>query len=115
MRVNEYNSLNEFTSEFIGVWGPSDNHWFGLDFEYRGTVYRLHTGPMRRDDPRQDSCGSEILFGLYKVQPQPNGQDDFLLLASFAAMEDLLCYSGIDGREFREVIMDDSTRILGKD
>lgn len=30
MRLNEYTSLSEFTNQYIGVWGPSDDHWFGL-------------------------------------------------------------------------------------
>ena len=36
MRKNEYTSLEEFTSQYVGEWGPSDGHWFGLDFEYKG-------------------------------------------------------------------------------
>ena len=31
MRKNEYTSLEEFTSQYVGEWGPSDGHWFGLD------------------------------------------------------------------------------------
>ena len=30
MRINEYNSLEEFTSQYTGIWGPSDGHWFAL-------------------------------------------------------------------------------------
>ena len=43
MRINEYNSLAEFTNEYIGEWSPSDGHWLGLDFAYSGKRYRLHT------------------------------------------------------------------------
>ena len=32
MRKNEYNSLNEFLTQYIGEWAPSEGHWFGLDF-----------------------------------------------------------------------------------
>lgn len=46
MRVNEYNTLGEFTNEYIGIWNPSEGHWYGLDFKYDDTVYRLHTGSM---------------------------------------------------------------------
>lgn len=41
--------------------------------------------------------------------------EQFIRLASFASMDDLLCYTGIGNRPFREVIMDDSTEILGQD
>ena len=44
MRKNEFNSLEEFISQYIGEWGPSDGHWFGLDFLYNGTEYRFNTG-----------------------------------------------------------------------
>ena len=46
MRINKYNSLEKFTSQYIGEWAPSDNHWFGLDFSYNGTEYRFNTGSM---------------------------------------------------------------------
>ena len=30
MRINEYNSIEEFKSEFTGVWAPSEGHWVGF-------------------------------------------------------------------------------------
>ena len=61
MRINEYKSLDEFTSQYVGEWGPSDGHWYGLDFSYHGIEYRLHTGSMYKKgntilpDGREDS------------------------------------------------------------
>ena len=26
MRVNEYNTLDEFINEYIGIWNPSEDH-----------------------------------------------------------------------------------------
>ena len=46
MRKNEYNSLQEFTEEYTGIWSPSDGHWLGLDFRYYNKVYRLSTDTM---------------------------------------------------------------------
>ena len=43
MRKNEYESLEQFTSQYVGEWNPSGGHWFGLDFMYRGKEYRFHT------------------------------------------------------------------------
>lgn len=42
-------------------------------------------------------------------------EEQFVRLASFASMSELLCYTGIGNRPFREVIMDDLTQILGQD
>lgn len=46
MRKNEFNSLEDFTSQYTGVWAPSEGHWFGLDFSYNGIEYRFNTGSM---------------------------------------------------------------------
>ena len=101
MRINEYNNLDEFISEYIGVWNPSDGHWFGLDFSYNGETYRL---------------GRETMFGLYLHKQKPAGNKyEYALLGKFADMNDLLDSTCICGRRFKDVIMDDSTEILGKD
>ena len=115
MRINEYSSLEEFTSQFTGEWSPSDEHWFGLEFQYGGITYRLHTGLMYKEDPKFDVFGRDVLFGLYRSEQPLNGESMFVRLASFASMEDLLDYAGIADRPFREIIMDDATEILGKD
>lgn len=115
MRINEYQSLEEFTSQYTGEWAPSDGHWYGLEFRYKAHDYRLHTGIMHGNDPEQDEKGREILFGLYAMNPPANEGAQFQRLASFATMEDLLRYTGIDNRPFCEIIMDDSTQILGQD
>ncbi|MBE5779393.1 MAG: hypothetical protein E7331_08705 [Clostridiales bacterium] len=115
MRINEYQSLEEFTSQYTGEWSPSDGHWFGLEFRYEAHDYRLHTGIMHENDPERDSEGREILFGLYAMNLHASEGEQFVRLASFASMDELLCFTGIGSRPFREVIMDDSTQILGQD
>ena len=116
MRVNEYQTLEAFTSEYNGVWAPSDGHWFGLEFSYKGQDYRLHTGQMFLEDPDYTDDGREVLFGLYAMKGKKSCKDtEFVRMASFASMEDLLKYTGIDNRPFREVIMDDDTKLTGKD
>lgn len=115
MRINAYQSLSEFTSQYIGEWAPSDGHWFGLEFKYMGKEYRLHTGIMYDADPRYTADGREVLFGLYEKKNPVGKGEQFTRLCSFASMNDLLEYSGINGRAFKEVIMDDSTEITGQD
>ncbi|MDO5310027.1 MAG: hypothetical protein Q4G03_11135 [Planctomycetia bacterium] len=112
MRKNEYTSLEEFTSQYIGVWGPSDGHWFGLEFTYRGVEYRFHTGPMydRKDMILPD--GRMATFGLYQRIGDSN---DFTLLGVFDTMDDVLESTCIQGVKFREVIMDPDTELTGQD
>ena len=116
MRKNEYNSLEEFTSQYIGIWGPSDGHWFGLDFSYRGEEYRFHTGPMYQPKCTILEDGRRAIFGLYKKIPCDDDViPDYTLLGEFATMEEVLQSTCIGGVPFAEVIMDDDTILLGQD
>ena len=114
MRINEYKSLNEFTSQYVGEWAPSNGHWYGLDFLYHGTEYRLHTGSMYKNGNTILPDGREAMFGLYKkIIKELYGK--YELLGEYADMHDLLESRVIEGRSFAEVIMDDYTELLGQD
>ena len=115
MRKNEYESLEQFTSQYVGEWNPSGGHWFGLDFLYRGKEYRFHTGWMYKETGIL-SDGREVLFGLY-CKKDIIGADnrEYELLAEFADMSEVLESTVIQGRPFKEVIMDDDTEIVGQD
>ena len=116
MRINEYNNLDEFISEYIGVWNPSDGHWFGLDFSYNGETYRLHTGSMYSEETNELPDGRETMFGLYLHKQKPAGNKyEYAILGKFAVMNYRRYSTCICGRRFKDVIMDDSTEILGKD
>lgn len=115
MRKNEYNSLDEFTSEYIGEWGPIYDHYLGLDFFYRGQEYRFHTGSMYEPNNTILEDGREAMFGLYKRVPDVNDEPTYVLLQEFATMDDVLKSTCIGGVPFSEVIMDDDTVLLGKD
>ena len=115
MRVNEYNTIEEFTKEYIGLWNPSEGHWFGLDFKYNGVVYRLHTGSMYQQTNTILPDGRKALFGIYQLYNSTNTDYNYELLGEYADINDLLSSTVIDNRVFSEVIMDDSTEILGKD
>lgn len=119
MRKNELNSLDELKSQYTGVWGPSDGHWFGLDFCFNGTEYRLHTGSMYEADEATDEDGVIHQFGLYrksdKIDPQHPGFTLYELLDEKESLDDLLDSTAIEGIAFREVIMSDTTILLGQD
>lgn len=120
MRINEYNSLEEFVSQYVGEWAPSDSHWFGLDFSYRGNEYRLHTGSMYNSESTILPNGREALFGLYIKMPANSESSiaesyTYNLLGEYADMPELLESKVICNTPFKEVIMDDSTELLGQD
>lgn len=115
MRKNQYHSLEEFTSQYIGIWGPSDGHWFGLDFLYNSTEYRFNTGSMYEKEDTILPNGKEAMFGLYRKNNNPKAKRRYILLEEFSDMETVLNSTCIDGIVFRKIIMDDDTEIVGQD
>ncbi len=120
MRINEFKSLEEFTSQYIGEWAPSEGHWFGLDFSYKGIEYRLHTGSMYNSESTILQDGREAMFGLYIKVPEKDEssfseQHMYELLGEYADMAELLKSTVICGTPFKDIIMDDSTELLGQD
>ncbi len=116
MRVNEYNTLDEFINEYTGIWDPSEGHWFGLDFKYDGVVYRLNTGSMYNESNTILLDGRTAIYGLYQSADKAKENDrKFVLLGEYADMNDLLESEVIQNQKFSEIIMNDSTEILGKD
>ena len=112
MRKNEYTSLEEFVSQYTGVWNPSEGHWFGLDFSFKGFEYRLNTGSMFNKQNTILPDGREAVFGLYR---KVNDSGSYALLEEFASIDDVLASTCIDGVEFRQIIMADETELLGQD
>lgn len=115
MRKNEFNSLEEFTSQYTGIWAPSEDHWFGLDFSYNGIEYRFNTGSMYEQQDTILPNGKEALFGLYRKNTNHKSKKEYILLGEFADMDDALNSTCIEGIAFRKIIMDDETELLGQD
>lgn len=112
MRKNEFNTLDDFTSQYTGEWNPSESHWFGLDFSYHGKEYRFHTGAMHQEFDTILSDGRVALFGLYSKNLETN---DYDLLEEFATMDDVLKSTVIDNTPFHDVVIDAETELLGQD
>ena len=115
MRVNEYNSLDEFKSQYVGVWEPSENHWLGLDFSYDGSEYRLNTGSMYEPNNTILPDGREAVFGLYKKSTEETADREYSLLEEFATLDEVLDSTCINGISFKQIIVDDNTKLLGQD
>jgi hypothetical protein len=115
LRKNEYTSLEEFRSQYIGVWAPSEGHWLGLDFSYKGTEYRFQTWPMYKAEATILPDGRTAVYGLYRKNVGKKPSREYSLLEEFATMDDVLLSTCIGEKPFSEVIMDDDTELLGQD
>ena len=115
MRKNEYTSIEQFTSQYIGEWNPSCGHWLGLDFKYCGEEYRFHTGSMYETESHLEN-GQPALFGIY-LKREGSGKNlrEYELLGQYTSMEEALESTVIAGKKFRDVIIDENTELLGQD
>lgn len=116
MRKNEFNTLEDFTFQYVGEWNPSQGHYLGLDFSFEGRRYRFCTGSMYDKENAILSDGREAIFYLYeRNSAEVPGIEGYTLLGAFAAMEDVLRSECIAGIPFEKVIMNDNTELLGQD
>lgn len=122
MRVNEYNSLQDFIAEYTGgekmYWDDGTVHYIGIEFMYNGVYYRMCGHPCLEKDfpilPNGKKGKYTVLIMHCKKQHYP-GYDFYESIGWYADMDDLLENCIIQGKKFRDVIMDDSTEILSKD
>ena len=59
--------------------------------------------------------GKEAVFGLYRKDNDTKAKKMYILLEKFSDIEDALNSTCIEGKAFKDVIMDDNTEILGQD
>ena len=105
MRKNEYGSLEEFISEYSGGRDPANGKWYGLEFMFHNCYYRLDnfTGKY------------ELLKIIFENGDRYPGASRYEELCTFSTIDELLNSKVIENTEFKKVIMDDDTVILGKD
>ncbi len=123
MRLNEYNNLEEFIDEYATgksfSWQNEDlkERFMGIEFSYKGVYYRMCREPSYEENLPILEDGRR---GRYDVMichwAMPEFEDDdFIWIGWYADLNDVLENCIIDGRKFKDVIMDDSTIIEGKD
>ena len=62
------------------------------------------------------SDGREVMFSLYiKKDYLTPDKREYELLGEFASMNELLDSTIIQGKPFKEIIMDDDTELVGQD
>ncbi len=115
MRKNEYTSIENFKSQYTGIWNPAEGHWLGLDFSYNGSEYRFNTGSMYESENTILPDGREAIYGIYKKNPNGDADHQYILLEEFASIDEALESECIDGLKFAMVIVDDNTVLLGQD
>ena len=109
MRINGFDSIEQFLSQYVGEWQPSVGHWCGLDFRYRGEEYRFQTGRMCKDEPKG-------LYGLYRKNETVRlRKKRYEMLGRFETIDEVWTSTVIGNQPFKTVIMDDETEVLGQD
>lgn len=123
MRINEYNNLEEFIDEYATgpqmPWQSKDGkrRYMGLEFTYNGVYYRLCREPGNETGmPKlQDGRIGRYCTYIMHMWMDDFSDDDIVELDWYADLNDVLENWKLDGKPFKEVIMDDNTKIEGKD
>ena len=124
MRKNEYESLDDFIYEYsVGrefSWQNVEHkeRYMGLEFEYGGVFYRLCREPYEEGYTPILPNGKPGLYNVMIMHCEQFGYpaaDEFESIGWYDSMESLLEDCVIGEKKFKEVIMTDDTRILGKD
>lgn len=123
MRINEYNSLDEVIDEYAYgrqmPWNSKDGktRYMGLEFSYNGVYYRICNEPLEEDEfpILEDGRKGKYCTYIMHVWMPEFEDDDIVELKWYADLYDALDNWIIEDRPFKEVIMDDNTKIEGKD
>ena len=115
MRINEYNSLDEFIYEYDSGRRLSTEtqarKFMGIEFLYRGVYYRMCYEPSENE-------GEPRFYYVYIMHCEEQGYptaDCFEVIGRYEKFQDLLENFLIGGVPFKDVIMDDNTEILSQD
>lgn len=102
MRQNEYQSFDDFYREYCGVNSDQYETYIGIEFDYKLKKYRMCLEPIGK-------------YFLYQILGKRRGMPRLKVICTFDNFKTLLESDVIDKRPFKEVIMDDNTRITEKD
>ena len=86
----------QFLSQYTGEWSPSDGHWFGLDFGWRGQEYRFQTDSMYHPANTVLPDGREARFGVYKKEGSA-----YALIGEYATPQEALALARRYGAEIQ--------------
>ena len=117
MRMNEYTNLEEFIYEYeSGRSIPSDNldrqKFMGIEFRYKDVYYRMCREPQDEKNVIILPDGRTGQYDVVILHCEKTGypmSESFELIGWYSDLEDVLDNCVIQGRKFRDVIMDDET------
>ena len=115
MSKNEFTSLDQFLAQYIGEWGPSDGHWYGLDFVWNGCIYRFHAGAMYESELPTLPDGRNAEYGVYRKLDNPVSGHEYELIGKYATTAEAVKQCVIDGITLAEILVHPDTEILGQD
>ena len=115
MRINEFNNLQEFIDEYDFKSKAECEKHIGIEFTYNNIYYRMCCEPLDISEFPILNDGKIGRYDVNIVNWKTDTDFEYQLIGWYADMNDLLENCIIDGKKFKEVIMDDSTEIIGKD
>lgn len=126
MRINEYDSIDQFIYEYKDdpAFSTDDEHprkYMGIEFRYHGVYYRMCREPNPYDKNKHRPMPSNGKIGHYEVTIMHCNKkgypiaDTFESIGWYGDIDDLLNHCIIDGKTFKDVIMADETKILSQD
>ena len=121
MRINEYDSIDQFLIEYdprvkYSLKNRFDERFIGIEFKYHGAYYRMCREPLKLEELPILPDGRSGRYDVMIVHwPEDNSEPVFETIGWYADMDDLLNNCILQGKTFAEVIMADETEIVGKD
>lgn len=115
-----YTSIEQFKSQFTGVWGPSKDLWTAIDFTYGEKGYRMDTGRIYGTEPEETADGKKALFYTYTKRDKYETIDDddkhplYIFDSCYATIDDVLKHFEIDGKKLKDIILEDDFGIVEK-
>ena len=124
MRINEYNSLEEFIFEYCkGREDSSSNNehkqrFMGIEFKSNGIIYRMCREPFDEKYTPILPNGKPGLYNVMIMHCEKKGYpmaDTFESIGWYDSLESMLDSCKLGNNLFKEVIVAEDTEILGKD
>ncbi len=108
MRLNTYNNLEEFYEQYNYDRDILNGHFTGIEFEYNFRVYRLSKDYSNESEER-------LKYWTYEVIDYDTQFPSFIELNKYVNLDAVLNEWTIEGKKFKDIIMDDNTIILAQD
>ena len=117
MRKNEYENLKQFYDEFCGEPNPDGDTSIGVEFVYNKTYDRMCHEPDWANLPKDES-GKQYEFAVYEVDwhgERFNPNFTYTVIGLYHSLDAVLENCILQEQKFKDVIMNDETKIICRD